>query len=458
MSRFGEGNLTSEISLFSIIRDIITRWYLLLLAAAMGFMATEIVIDQTYEAEYTSSIVLVVSAKDSSNTAYSNLSLNREIASVFIKVLESDELADRINEYLGVSTLPGSITATQLGETNLLQIDAVSTSPERAFQLIKAVIEVHGQVSDYVFSNAVLDIMTDPVMATSPSNPKQTERYQKIAAIVCSLAMLALIVFLSIMRDTVKSPTYLTNHVDAKHLATLRHERKYRTVKSRIKRRKAPILITNPIISRGHVEEIQKLYMQLEHLSREKGYKVFMITSTCENEGKSTIAANLAIAGASSGRKVLLMDGDFRKPSVYKLLDIEKGSYKGSESYLSHRDELSECIQYVDRFGISVLMPERSHKNSAELVSTRRMSEMIRECREEFDVILLDTPPASVLTDAEIMAPYCDAVMPIVRFDFAYVCDINDTIDHMKNTKVIGCVLNNYRHFGRIAEDRYYGK
>lgn len=450
-------NILREISFFSIMRDVLTRLYLILLAAAIGYMGAQIAVEQFYVPEYTSSVTLVISAKDSSNTAYANLARNQQIAEVFIEVIGSQMLADKITEELGVTKMPGRISATRLENTNLLRIDAVARTPERAFRLIHAVIATHGKVSDYVFSNAVVDVMNDPKMPTSPSNPKSLVQTQQIASISCAAGMLTLLVVLSIMRDTVKSPLGLNSHVDAKIISTIRYERKYRTLKSWFKRRKVPILITNPMISRAYVEEIQKLYMQIEHISREKGYKVFMITSTCENEGKSTIAANLAIAGANAGKNILLLDGDFRNPSIYKILEIERNDKNGIEKCLSRISPLENCVEYQKRLGIWTLLPERSHRNSAELVSTRRMKEIVSECRSNHDIILVDTPPSSVLTDAEVMSAFCDCVLLVVRHDFAYVCDINDTIDRLNNCAMLGCVLNNYRQFESIYERSPYG-
>lgn len=441
-------NLLQEISLYSVFKDILTRCYLLLIAAAIGFMGAEIGVEQFYVPQYTSSVVLVVSARDSSNTAYANLARNQQIADVFIEVLQSRMLAEKVAENMGVDSMPGMVSAARLENTNLLKVDAISSSPERAFRLIHGVIDSHASVSDYVFANAVIDVMTEPEMPTGPSNPNNLSMYQTRAAIGCSVGMLIIIIALSILRDTVKNSTSLNTRVDAKNISTIRYEHKYRTLKSRMKRLKVAILITNPMVSRGYVEELRKLYMQLEHVSREKGYKVFMITSTCENEGKSTIAANLAISAASAGKKVLLIDGDFRKPSIHKIFNIELEKEKGVEKCLSRERNLDECLEYLDRYGIWTLLPNRSHSNSAELVSTRRMKEIVMECREQFDLILVDTPPSSILTDAEVMTAFSDCSLLVVRHDFAYVCDINDTIDKLKRCPMLGCVLNNYRVLG----------
>ena len=147
---------------------------------------------------------------------------------------------------------------------------------------------------------------------------KVVKRPVIMSGIAAAAAMTAIICFLAYIRDTVKTPEDVEEKLDTKALGTVQHETKYKTIKSRIQHKKKSILITNATTGFGFVETFKKLRTRIDYAMRKKGYKTLMVSSVLEDEGKSTVAVNIALAMKRKYEKVLLVDADMKKSALHR--------------------------------------------------------------------------------------------------------------------------------------------
>lgn len=139
--------------------------------------------------------------------------------------------------------------------------------------------------------------------------------------------------------------------IDAKLYCTIHHETKNKTLRTKLKKTTKGLLITNTTASFNFSEEVAKLASRVSHAVRRDKKNVILVTSVAENEGKSTVAANLAISLAQKGGTVLLIDADMHKPSQYKLLGAEV------------KTELADMIrgkcgletEYIEKYGVNAM-------------------------------------------------------------------------------------------------------
>ena len=149
-----------DFNVLSILRDLLKNLVFIVIGAvACAFIAYS-GINTIHADEYTSSITLVVSQRaTTASTAYSNLTTANEISGVFRSILSSELLKNKVARSVGRESLPGELSATVLGDTNLIMLSATAPSPDEAYRTIKAVMENYTEVSDFVFSDVVITVL-----------------------------------------------------------------------------------------------------------------------------------------------------------------------------------------------------------------------------------------------------------------------------------------------------------
>ncbi len=147
--------------------------------------------------------------------------------------------------------------------------------------------------------------------------------------------------------------------------------------------------------------------------SRSSGSKVIQVTSPDMGDGKSTLAANLAVSIAQSEKKVILIDADFRRPRVHKLFGVP--AKVGLKSVITGEAELNDAIQATAVPGLFVLPCGPIPPNPAELLTLTQFSEILKVIREQYDFVIIDTPPLLAVTDPCVVVPHVDGVILTLR-------------------------------------------
>ena len=212
---------------------------------------------------------------------------------------------------------------------------------------------------------------------------------------------------------------------------------------------KSQVNDANSLVFKQHMhsvvsEQIRSLRTNLQFLpSGERPNKVFLFTSSISGEGKSFIASNLGACFALIGRKTVVLDLDMRKPKLHKNLFIQ--NQVGLSDYLrgdaSIDDLFHEIIGYDDFYAITAgTLPP----NPSELMNSSRMADLFKELRKRFDYVLVDSPPIGLVADSQLIAPYADATIFIVRHDYtpkSYVKMV-DTLNKEQRFPNLSIVLN----------------
>lgn len=449
----------------SLIRDFIRNFWVVILAALIAFMGIQVYEKSIYTPTYTSKAILVVRTKVGSSGIYSNLSSSNEMATIFTKVFSQPSMKKLAAENIGMTSFDGTVTAEVTGSTNLLNVSVESKNPELAFRLLSSVLEVYPNISDSVFSDAVIDVISNPNMPTSPSN-SSFFAYRKHIVLLAMAFAAALIILFSLLRETVKEEKGFSDKIDSRLIGTISHEKPHISFKEKLKKKKRALLINDAYSSLKFTEDYQKIATKLEYLKKKNDQKVFAITSVAENEGKSTVAANIALALSERGYKVALIDLDVRKPSLYKIFDYFHEIETEFSDVLFNKVDISEFNFYRYRKSdLIIAFNKNSRDNAHEAFNGSTFEKSIDVLREKMDFVFLDTSPVSISADAITVSSFADRTLLVVRTDTVAVCDINDAILAIKDADghLEGCILNDvYKHFtlfGQLGSDEtgYYG-
>ena len=201
-------------------------------------------------------------------------------------------------------------------------------------------------------------------------------------------------------------------------------------------------------------EAYRSLRSNIEYSSFDDEYRVIVVTSSVPGEGKSTTSGNLAIALAQSGNSVLLVDCDMRKPSIHKMFKISNAA---GTAELLLRKKLFEEVANKYNENLTIITAGKIPPNPSEMLASRAMTAFIKEMKDEFKYIILDTPPLQAVTDAQVLSTKADGVLLIVRAGSTKKELVSNSVDLINKVqgKVIGTVLNgvenkknNYYYYG----------
>jgi capsular exopolysaccharide synthesis family protein len=173
-------------------------------------------------------------------------------------------------------------------------------------------------------------------------------------------------------------------------------------------------------------------------------HRVVQITSPSPGDGKSTIAANLAVAIARSGKRVLLIDADFRRPALDKLMGLPAGACHGLPNVMAGKATWEEAARPTPIENLYFIPAVERPKNPSELLSTIQFDQVLEELREHFDFVILDTPPLLPVTDPCVVAARVDAVLLVMRIRRGVQVTARRALEvlHGVEANVLGVVVN----------------
>ena len=189
---------------------------------------------------------------------------------------------------------------------------------------------------------------------------------------------------------------------------------------------------------------------------------VIGVTSSLRGEGKSTTSINLAFVLAEMNKRVLLIEGDLRIPSMHKKLKMAAGAglsnmLVGRRDGLALNHQLIRRVNNGDQAGFDIIFAGEIPPNPSELIGSRRMAELVNELSEEYDYIVLDLPPVTAVTDALVASKIVDGLIVVVRCDYADRNSLNETLRQIRlvNGKVLGFVMTCANSSSSIYSKKY---
>ncbi|WP_418790829.1 CpsD/CapB family tyrosine-protein kinase [Phosphitispora sp. TUW77] len=211
-------------------------------------------------------------------------------------------------------------------------------------------------------------------------------------------------------------------------------------------------LITSTNPKSPIAEAFRTLRTNIHFSALDRPFKTIMITSAGPGEGKSTTLANLAVAMAQAGAKVLVIDCDLRKPVQHRVFEVS--GLKGITNILVEQADIDITIQSAAVERLSVLPCGPIPPNPSELLGSNRMQDLLEHLKNKFDIILIDSPPVVAVTDAAILSAQVDGVILVLRAGVARIDMVKQTKEQIEkaNGKIIGTVL----YGTKVSEEDYH--
>jgi len=190
-------------------------------------------------------------------------------------------------------------------------------------------------------------------------------------------------------------------------------------------------------------EQYRTIRTNIQFSNADQEIKSLVLTSSGPAEGKSTTATNLATVYAQQGLKVLLIDADLRKPTAHYTFRLE--NHAGLTNVLTRQSTLGQAVQETEVQDLYILTSGPIPPNPSELLSSNQMEEILKEMKQQFDIVIFDTPPILAVADAQILANQVDASILVVssgKTDKEAALKAKELLVNAKS-KLLGAVLNN---------------
>lgn len=406
--------------------------------------------------QYTASATFTVEANSGTSTGNAttyNTTIARQIGKVFPYLLKSSAMSRMVADDLGLDSVPATIETETLSDTNMVTLKVTSKDPYLSYDILQSLTKNYGAVSEYVLGNVTLNLVDGSGINTWPSNMISFRR-EALKGFGLGIALVFMALYLyAVTRKTVKKEKDLKDVLNVPCLAVLPD----------VRLKKRSNMNTKILMDQKHVpgffaESVRNLRTKLVQDIKDNQTDSFLVTSALAGEGKSTLAANMAIALAQRGYRVLLIDGDLRKPALARTIGLEtKGT--GFCDLITGKASLDEVIiPYGNDLTLAVIPGGKSSNDAPALLNEEKMGKLLDTLREGTDIMIIDTPPCAVVADAAVYARHVAGAIMVVRQDYAKFNDIITGVELLNDAKlrIIGCVLNRFIA-GITRSGSYYG-
>mgnify|MGYP006297527591 CR=1 FL=1 len=205
-------------------------------------------------------------------------------------------------------------------------------------------------------------------------------------------------------------------------------------------------------------ESFRFIRTNLRYMNPDDETKVIGITSTSEQEGKSTVAANLGIALSLEYDKVIVVDADLRKPKLNQFFGITNAS--GLSDYLSANIDYPEIIKETKEKNLDIITTGNIPPNPAELLNSHKIEKLLKSLKNDYDKVIIDTAPIIPVSDTVTLSPKLDGVLIIVaanQTDKELLIKTKDILENV-NANILGTILNKYpvKSGGYYYQKSYY--
>lgn len=386
-----------------------------------------------YSASATFSVYTVNESQ--SGVASFNATIAEQMAKTFPYILTSGVLSDIVMADVGIDSMP-SVTAKTVEDANMIILTVQSGDQRLCYDVLQSVIDNYPEVAEFVVGPTIMNIVDETGVPSKPINERNWSDSAQKGVLIGAAIGLVLAFLYGCTKQTVMGREDLQNRSNVRYLGTLPDIAMKKRSKMSFK------ALTLPTVTdRNYKESFRALAVRLDKRMRDREQKTLMICSAVSGEGKTTVAYNLAYSFARQHRRVLLIDCDLRNPSLYKMTGEKE--CEGLSEILEGSAAVYDTIHTV-RENFNVIYAGTNQSQTDELMQDNILTYMLDGLKEEYDYVLIDTPPCSLLTDAEDVAEICDAAIMVIKQNYASRSAVIDSMTRLSEsgTAVEGYILN----------------
>lgn len=439
-----------EINLYDLFLVLKKRFKLVVGLPIVLILVAGLISFYVIEPEYESSAILMVG--------------ETKLANTYVSLLEGKDIYDEVINNLDIDRgsaggLNKNIDVSLIKDPEIIRIKVTDVDPERATDIVNEMVSIFMREAKE-FLQGKVQIVDGVKIEEEPTEPKLINKAQvpkkpispnptlnmAISGIL-GVMIASLAVFILEFSDrTLKSINGIEKDLGIPILGSI----------TDVEDNDSELISVNDNNSSEMIESYRNLRTSIDYYNSKGKLKTIAITSTISNEGKSIVASNLAMTIAEENKKVLLVDCDLRKPKIHDTLGLD--NYIGLTDVLEGNKSVDEVVQtYKKNKNLKVLTSGPINTNPIKLLNSEEMVNFVNEIENQFDMVILYTPPIGIITDSIIVSSIVDGVIFVVsvgRADRDEIIRGKDLLDKGK-VNIIGVVANKIPSKDKKYKNRY---
>lgn len=429
-------------SLFATIR----RWFLLILLFVIIGCVSAVIYNYGAPIKYRSETTLYVQPQVNSNEVdYQGILTNQKMVKTYAQIIKSRNIVNQVieksGENLSYGELLGDLTVTSQDDTQIISIVVKTTDKDLSMRLANLFAETFIEEIKKTMDITNIKVIDEAIVNPTPVEPRTRLNY--IFGLVGGLFVGLVLSFLfESMDNKIKTHEDVKKYLKIKTLGIIPDNSIDNEIdkKRYVKPNEVNIKIINEptsIVS----ESIRMLRTNLNFMD----LKLINITSTMPSEGKSEVITNLAASFAMLDKKVLIVDCDLRKPKIHKNFGIFRRQGVSdvvlSKGEIDYKDVVQKYCD--DKISIDILTAGSKVSNPSELINSNSFANLLKTLKEDYDLVLVDCPPISSLTDGVLVSKIADGTVYVIESDRTDYQVVSSCIEELQSNRafILGIVL-----------------
>lgn len=435
------------------LRLLRKKWYIVVIVtaicAALGSIYSLYFVEPVYE----SSIPVIIgsvqqqksgSAQNSNTQSYNDIMMYQKLVKTYCEFVKTRIVVEDAINNSGIKTTYEDaidmISAVAQNDTEFLKISVKSPNKFEAALLANALAKSLKEISADVKNIDNVQLVDEASVPTSPIN-KSPLIYIMISFAMGIVLSVGLIILLDILDNTVKDSEGIEKQMNVSVIGSIPF------AKIKKEANNDDCSLSDEIITHYKPlslvsENYKALRTNIQFSMIDKTSCTISVTSCAPSEGKSTVISNTSVVVAQSGKKVLLIDCDLRKPVIHRKFGLP--NKKGLTNYLLGECELGDVIQKTAVENLSVMTSGKIPPNPSEILTSQKYIKLIEELKTQYDYIFIDAPPVLIVTDAQIISSMVDGMLLVAEFgstEKAVLEKAKECLDRA-NAKCLGVIIN----------------
>lgn len=455
---------------------------------AAGFGYSKLVLPLEYSSHISMYVQSYTNVSENTANNQNNISNSKQLVNTYIEVLKDDAvmiavgdmLAEKFDESIlnkcfivndgkiSTASLRECLSITTVTDTSALTVKTTTKDPEVAAAICNDLASVSQQYIEEAVGVGSISTIDTARVNENPVAPNSVKNAFMVAAVGMVLTM-AIIFIVDMLDNSVKDTDTLANRYEKAIIGEVQRFGSDKKERKQMKDDKKDdhVRLTDKDVPFYVVESYKSIRTNVTFALSTFEKKILAVSSANPAEGKSTTAANIAIASAQGGNKVLLIDADMRKSVQHKIFNLK--NKKGLSSAISKINKTDECIQKNVMENLDVMTAGPVPPNPSELLSSESAKKLFEELSDRYALIVIDLSPVCVVSDALTLSDYVSGMIMVVRYGSTSYDDVEEANKRMElaNMNLLGFILNDvesknhssryYHKYGKYSKYRKYG-